>query len=219
MYRRRKLPHIQEGGWLLPNIGAHLSGYVLARWESVLSLDLLPAPTLCVFSFIQVRKRKPHCVVLKVKMEDVLSWKEGCGAHPAVVCSQSQVGCQRECGPEVSQPLRLRWIGRLSPTAPKEFWATRYISTFQMEIEIIHIHTAIPAPVITPVVPHSLHLQPNHMLLCAGLTENHIRVVLWGVLGLKSKLIVANRNVCSFNWKVNMLKCQDISWAGRTLIL
>lgn len=28
---------------------------------------------LCVFSFIQAGKRKPHCVVLKVKMEDVLS--------------------------------------------------------------------------------------------------------------------------------------------------
>lgn len=110
-------------------------------------------------------------------MEDMLSWKEGCGAHPAVVCSQSQVGCQRECGPEVSQPLRLRSIGRLSPTAPKEFWATRYILTFQMEIEITHIHAAIPAPVIAPVVPHSLHLQPNHMLLCAGLTGNHIRAV------------------------------------------
>lgn len=41
-----------------------------------------------------------------------------------------------------------------------------------------HTHTAIPAPVITPVVPHSLHLQPNHTLLCAALTGNHIRAVL-----------------------------------------
>lgn len=26
-----------------------------------------------------------------------------------------------------------------------------------------------------PVLPHSLHLQPNHTLLCAQLTGNHIR--------------------------------------------
>lgn len=34
--------------------------------------------------------------------------EEGSNAQSPVVCFQSQVGCQREFGPEVSQPLRLR---------------------------------------------------------------------------------------------------------------
>lgn len=39
---------------------------------------------------------------------------------------QNQAECQQGFGPEVLQPLRLRWIGKLSPSPLKGFWAMRY---------------------------------------------------------------------------------------------
>lgn len=60
----------------------------------------------------------------------VSGFLEGTNVQSPVVCFQSQVGCQQESGPEVSQPLRLRWIGRLSPSALNGFWAMRYILPF-----------------------------------------------------------------------------------------
>lgn len=71
-------------------------------------LVYLLAPPVCVDSSKQGSKE--CCAVLNARIE-VFHVLSALGRRQddrsPVVCFQSQVGCQREFGPEVSQPLRL----------------------------------------------------------------------------------------------------------------